>query len=88
VLLGIAPSAGVAGFGLAGVVAIWALGRRGRPEVATALTLVMLLATGALLLSWTDRYAAQVYALLFGQVLGVSRAALGGMALAGAGAVA
>ncbi|WP_287849578.1 metal ABC transporter permease, partial [Acidiphilium sp.] len=26
VLLGIAPSAGVAGFGLAGVVAIWALG--------------------------------------------------------------
>ena len=88
VLLGIAPSAGVAGFGLAGVVAIWVLGRRGRPEVATALTLVMLLATGALLLSWTDRYAAQVYALLFGQVLGVSRASLGGMALAGAGAVA
>lgn len=87
VLLGIAPVGGVAAFGLAGVAGIWALGRRGRPEVATALTLVALLATGTLLLSRTDRYADQVYALLFGQILGVGPGELQGMAAAGLVAV-
>lgn len=87
VLLGIAPVGGVAVFGLAGVAGIWLLGRRGRPEVATALTLVALLATGTLLLSRTDRYADQVYALLFGQILGVGPGELRAMAAAGLAAV-
>jgi zinc/manganese transport system permease protein len=71
-LLGVHPLAGLVAAAAAGVAGISWLGRRGRPEVATALCLVMLLGLGALFLSMTSAYSQAVYALLFGEVLGVS----------------
>jgi zinc/manganese transport system permease protein len=38
----------------------------------TALALVFMLGLGALFLSWSEEYASAIYALLFGEVLGVS----------------
>ncbi len=82
--LGIFPGAAAAGFagvnellGLVffaglGVAGISALGRRQRNDVATALTLIFLLGLGTLFLSLSGAYAQGVYALLFGDVLGVS----------------
>lgn len=75
-LFGVNPFIGLVVAAIAGVMGIHWLGRRGRPEVATALSLVMLLGVGALCLSLTTQYSQAVYALLFGQVLGVSRADL------------
>ena len=49
------------------------LGRRGRHDVATALALVMMLGLGALFLSLSVEYAPEVYSLLFGEVLGITR---------------
>ena len=57
------------GLGVAGIIQ---LGRRGRQEVATALTLVALLGLGTLFLSLTREYSQEVYSLFFGQVLGIS----------------
>ena len=71
-LLGISTLAGLALFSLAGAVGIGALGRRARHDVATALTLVMMLALGAAFLSRTTEYEPEIYSLLFGEVLGVS----------------
>lgn len=88
VWLGIDPLVGLVMFGLMGVVGIGALSRHGRPEVATALTLVMLLGLGTLFLSRTRQYGQAVYALLFGQVLGVGRADLVPVAVVGVVAVA
>jgi zinc/manganese transport system permease protein len=75
-LLGVDPLWGLLVFSGLGVVGISELGQRGRHEVATALSLVMLLGLGALFLSMTTEYSQAVYALLFGQVLGVSSADL------------
>lgn len=71
-LLGINPLFGLIAFAGLGVIGISWLGRRGRHEVATALCLVALLGLGALFLSMTSEYSQEVYALLFGEVLGVS----------------
>ncbi|HUC19687.1 MAG TPA: metal ABC transporter permease [Acetobacteraceae bacterium] len=71
-LLGINPLFGLILFAGLGVVGTSQLGRRGRHEVATALTLVMLLGLGTLFLSLSREYSQSVYALLFGEVLGVS----------------
>ena len=79
-LLGIDPLVGLLAFSGFGVVGISQLGRRGRRDVATALSLVMLLGLGALFLSWTTEYFQAVYALLFGETLGVSAADLGPVA--------
>ncbi len=73
-LLGVNEIAGLVGFAALGVLGINGFSRRGRPEVATALTLVLLLGVGTLLLSQSRDDAQLVYGLLFGQVLGVSRA--------------
>jgi len=65
------------------------LGRRGRHDVVTALALVMMLALGAAFLSRTTEYSPEIFALLFGELLGVSSmeilpvAALGIVCLAG-----
>ncbi len=75
-LLGIDQFAGLLVFAGIGVIGISQLGRRERHEVATALSLTMLLGLGALFLSMTGEYAQAVNALLFGQILGVSRSDL------------
>ncbi|WP_297494610.1 metal ABC transporter permease [Acidocella sp.] len=70
-LLGVAQVYGLivaAGFGT--MLLLW-LKRRQRNDTATALALVSLLGLGALFLSLSGRYAAAVYALLFGQVFGL-----------------
>lgn len=71
-LLGINTLIGLGVFALLGAVGIGSLGRRGRNDVVTALTLVMMLALGAAFLSRTTEYEPAVYSLLFGEVLGVS----------------
>lgn len=71
-LLGIDPLIGLLVFAGLGVAGISQLARRGRRDLATALSLVMLLGLGALLLSRTTAYFQTVYALLFGEILGVS----------------
>jgi len=71
-LIGAGTLLGVGVFAFAGAVLIALLGRRGRHDVATALTLVTLLGLGALFVSWSTQYAPQIYSLLFGEVLGVS----------------
>jgi zinc/manganese transport system permease protein len=75
-LLGINVLFGLIVFAGLGVFGINWLGRRGRHEVAAALCLVTLLGLGTLLLSMTSEYSQEVYALLFGEVLGVSTAEL------------
>lgn len=71
-LLGISTLAGLAVFAVLGALAIGTLGRRGRHDVATALTLVLMLALGAAFLSLTTEYEPEIYSLLFGEILGVS----------------
>jgi zinc/manganese transport system permease protein len=71
-LLGFNPLAGLALFSVAGALGIAGLSRRGRNDVATALTLVMMLGVGALFVSWSTEYAQEAYSLLFGEVFGVS----------------
>jgi zinc/manganese transport system permease protein len=51
-------------------------GRRGRHDVATALTLVVMLGLGALFISLSSEYAPEIYSLLFGEILGVSASQL------------
>jgi zinc/manganese transport system permease protein len=75
-LVGTSTLLGLAVFAVLGALGIAALGRRGRHDVATALVLVMMLALGALFLALSSDYATGVYALLFGEVLGVSPAEL------------
>ena len=70
-LLGLDPLIGLLAFSLAAVGGISLLSRRDDRQVATALSLVMLLGLGALLLSLTRAYAPSVFALLFGELLGV-----------------
>ena len=71
-VVGASTLLGVGVFAVAGALGIAALGRRARHDVATALAVVSMLALGALFLSLGSGYAPAVYALLFGQVLGVS----------------
>ncbi len=71
-LLGASPVGGMLVFALAGGLGIGLLSRRGRRDVATALAVVVMLALGALFLSFSTEYASETYSLLFGEVLGVS----------------
>ena len=71
-LIGVNTLVGFGAFALLGAVSISALGRRGRHDVATALTLVLMLGLGALFVSLNGEYAPEVYSLLFGEILGVS----------------
>jgi zinc/manganese transport system permease protein len=75
---------GLIAFSGLGALGISQLGRRGRHDVATALCLVTLLGLGTLFLSMTREYSPQVYALLFGEVLGVSAAQILPVAILGA----
>ena len=71
-LVGLSTLLGLGIFSLAGALGIGLLGRRGRHDVATALALVVMLALGALFLSFSVEYAPEVYSLLFGEILGIS----------------
>jgi zinc/manganese transport system permease protein len=64
---------------------IGSLGERNRRDVATAFGLVTLLALGSLFLSFSGGYEPEVYALLFGEILGVSTTALWPIAAVGLG---
>jgi zinc/manganese transport system permease protein len=71
-LIGVSTLLGLGVFALAGALVIGLLGRRGRHDVATALTLVLMLGLGALFLSFTTQYSSEIFALLFGEILGIS----------------
>lgn len=75
-LLGLDPILGMGVFAVGGAVAVVTLGRRGRNDVVIALALVLMLASGALFLSLGNQYSAEVFSLLFGQLLGVSSSSL------------
>lgn len=87
-LLGVPTTGGLAAFALLGALSIGWLGKRGRHDVVTALSIVLMLGAGALFLSWSDQYAPEVFSLLFGNILGVSHSellttiALGALSLA------
>jgi zinc/manganese transport system permease protein len=71
-LLGVNPLFGLGVFSLLAALGIGSLSRRGRPDVVTALALVMMLALGAAFLSQSTEYEPQIFSLLFGEILGVS----------------
>jgi len=76
-LLGVNTLLGLGVFAVGGALGIGFLSRRGRHDVATALTLVFMLGLGALFLSLSAQNSSEIYSLLFGQVLGVSTTQLG-----------
>lgn len=86
-LVGANTIGGMLVFALAGALSIGWLGKRGRHDVATALSMVVMLAVGALFLSFSTEYASAVYSLLFGEVLGISSSELGPTAALGAAAI-
>jgi len=71
-LLGLNTLLGLGTFAVAGALSISWLSRRGRPDVVTALALVLMLGLGALFLSMSQEYAEEIFSLLFGDVVGVS----------------
>jgi zinc/manganese transport system permease protein len=71
-LIGVNTLVGLGVFSLLGALGIGWLGRRGRHDVAVALSLVAMLGLGALFLSFTTEYAPEIESLLFGEVLGIS----------------
>lgn len=73
------PLAGLAVFCFGGALVIGRLEERGRHDVVIALALVAALGTGALFLVLNNIYATGAYALLFGQIVGVSSAELSAM---------
>jgi len=91
VLVGVNTMVGLGVFAVGGALGIGWLSRRGRHDVATALTLVLMLGLGALFLSFSVEYSAAIYSLLFGEVLGVPAGELlpiAGLAIACVAAVA
>ena len=77
-LLGINVIWGLVVFAIAGALGIGALGserqgRKSRNDVVTALGLVLMLGLGALFISVSSQYAEETYALLFGEVFGISQ---------------
>src|ERR1700684_1560755 len=68
-LIGVSTLFGLGVFSACRALGIGLLGRRGRHDVATALTLVFMLGLGALFLSFSVEYEPEVTSLLFGEVL-------------------
>lgn len=84
-LVGVDTLAGLASFAALSALGIAWLGRRARHDVATALALVLMLATGAAFLSHTTAYSQSIFGLLFGEPLGVATgdlAPIGGLGAA------
>jgi zinc/manganese transport system permease protein len=82
-LIGINPLIGLGVFSIGAALGIGKLGRRGRADAVTALTLVMMLALGAAFLSQSTQYEPQIFSLLFGEILGVSSSEILPVALLG-----
>ena len=74
-LVGLAVFSGLSALGIA------SLSSRRHESQTTALVLTAALGLGALFLSLGDAYAPEVYALLFGQIVGISRADVVGILL-------
>jgi zinc/manganese transport system permease protein len=72
-LLGLNIILGLGVFAVLAALGIGWLSRRGRHDVVVALMLVLLLALGGLFLSFSTEYEPEIFALLFGEVLGVNR---------------
>lgn len=72
VLLNINPIYGLSLFVVGGALLIGFFSKKERNDIITALCLVAVLGTGALFLGLSNKYAAGAYALLFGQIVGVS----------------
>lgn len=70
-LVGASTLLGLGTFAVFGAVVIATLGRRTRSDVATALTIVLMLGLGALFIAQTREYAQAIYALLFGEAISV-----------------
>ena len=83
-LIGVNTLLGLGAFSILGALGIGWLGRRSRHDVATALILVMMLALGALFLSFSSEYAPEIYSLLFGEVLGIGSNEIAPVAVLGA----
>src|SRR5581483_11144607 len=83
-LVGVSTILGLGVFSVGAALGIGFLSRRGRHDVATALTLVFLLGLGALFLSFSVEYAPEIYSLLFGEVLGISVNEIAPVAVLGA----
>jgi len=86
-LVGASSVAGMAVFALGMALSLGALERRDRgasPGVLTALLLIAVLGLGDLFLTVGNAYAPEVYALLFGQVVGISAAETVQIAVLGA----
>jgi zinc/manganese transport system permease protein len=71
-LLGLNPLFGLVSFAVMAALGIGATSRRTRNDVATALSLVLMLALGAAFLTLSTQYEPAINALLFGEILGVS----------------
>ena len=80
-LLGLNPILGLGVASILGALGINWLGRRGRHDAAVALILSLMLALGALFVSWNTQYEAEIFALLFGEVLGINSGQIGPTAL-------
>jgi zinc/manganese transport system permease protein len=71
-LIGVSSLVGLGVFSVGGALGIGLLTKRGRHDVATALTLVFMLGLGALFLSQSLDDGPALSSLLFGEVLGIS----------------
>lgn len=72
VLININPMYGLMLFVIVSAIIIGFFSKKERNDIITALSLVVILGLGALFLGLANKYAAGAYALIFGQIVGIS----------------